>query len=589
MAARMLLGESATIEHADVFEWATKKVDLNPADCFSAVVGNPAYVNYQNLDQLTRIAEETKHNTMPYRNFLIRTLRYVAGRKNLGPDVSSLFSHWSGYSDLSVYALVLSWLLTEKRGQIAFVMSSHWMERDYGSRLRDFLSSRGTVRAIVTHRNGEWFPGAQIPASVIVYSKGKVAPRQESLGIPFVEIHAPRLTDLAGYLDSEVGGDFWTWIDGITSPCRLESLDVSFRKWRFSSDNMLFGMSAASFQDLQIPGEIKGTVLRRLQDVGWSVHQGLRTGCNELFYVRELDGRKHLWSVRYTKEGKKTDTVVSIPDELLMPVIQRIPPDSPLRIGIEQADVRLISLSGAVTEADRKSLTVYPKDWLESWRVKDMKTIPPSLSQAVENWSTMLYEGKGRGPRPVVSLSAIKTNVYRPTTKSGGRIPPPARFWYQIPITRRHFGTIVVPRVSYGPTRAYLNKDPGSVIIDANFLTFVPENGSLPAERLWVWLNSNSFRLLCELNGSPLGGGALKLEATLLARLPVLDKVMSLGQRELASLVDLLDRKVLSNAELIEIGKEIDKVMLGHAPSIRLAESINRHVSRRSRHSKREE
>ena len=67
---------------------------------------------------------------------------------------------------------------------------------------------------------------------------------------------------------------------------------------------------------------------------------------------------------------------------------------------------------------------------------------------------------------------------------------------------------------------------PGSIIIDANFVTLISTTTHVATKRLWTWLNSNMFRIICELYAVPLGGGALKVEACFISTVPV-SKVVS--------------------------------------------------------------
>jgi len=59
------------------------------------------------------------------------------------------------------------------------------------------------------------------------------------------------------------------------------------------------------------------------------------------------------------------------------------------------------------------------------------------------------------------------------------------------------------------------------ILIDANFSTVWAENSRWRARSIEALLNSSWARACMEAIGTPMGGGALKLEATHLRRLPM--------------------------------------------------------------------
>ena len=577
-AARLVLNKETSLVCGDVFKWAWDQV-ANASDFrFSAVVGNPAYVSYQNLPMIQNATGKivTDGN---YRDWLIETLNAIAKEKAVDSELVSLFKLWSGYSDLSVYAVVLAWLLVENGGQIAFVMSNHWMERRYGFELRRFLSSHGTIRGIVTHRAGNWFPKAQIPASVFVYSKGAISERQKSRGIPYVEIDAPPLPDAGAYLNSMLKGDFWRWIDTVDQAGKYGSLHVTFKQWE--EDGSRTGLSRRA-QNLIFPPSFPQQNCCLLTDVGWQAHQGLRTGCNEVFYVQKSNENSELYVAYQTLRGKKRQLELSIPRELLTPVIRRLSSTSKLVIGREQADAYLLNLANAILKEDKAGVEEYPREWIREWDVENLSVIPEQLARYLRERALTPYEGKGKIRGTVISLSAVKTNIYKPPRKSA-YVPRRPRFWYQVPIQQRHHGRIIMPRVVSGCTRAFLVLKPVSILIDANFTTFNSKPDALDAKRMWVWFNSNAFRAICELNGVPLGGGALKLEAELLSQIPVPRAVKEKDESIFNSISRMLETPKIDDEHLLQIGKATDESLFGTEVATVNLEVLTRLIKQRRR------
>jgi hypothetical protein len=557
-AARLVLDKETRLVCDDVFKWARDQV-ANASDFgFSAVVGNPAYVSYQNLSMVQNVTGKivTGGN---YRDWLLETLKDIAKEKAVDSELASLFKIWSGYSDLSAYAMILAWLLVENGGQIAFVMSNHWMERKYGLELRRFLSSHGTIRGIVTHRAGNWFPRAQIPASIFVYTKGLISERQRSKGIPYVEIDAPSLSDVGAYLNSMLKEDFWQWIDKLDQPGKHGSLHVTFKRWQ--EDDSRSGLNRRA-QNLIFPPSFPQQNCSSLTDAGWQAHQGVRTGCNEVFYVQISSENSELHIAHQTLRGEKRQRELFIPRELLTPVIRRLSSKSKLVIGREQADACLLNLANAILKEDKAGLNEYPREWLRKWGIESLKIIPEQLAHYLSERALTPYEGKGKIRGTVISLSAVRTNIYKPPRKSAN-LPRRPRFWYQVPIQHRHHGRIIIPRVVSGYTRAFLVRKPESILIDANFTTFNSKPDAVDAKRMWVWFNSNTFRALCELNGVPLGGGALKLEAELLSQIPVPRAVKEKDESTFNTASRMLETPQMDDEHLLQIGEAIDESLFG--------------------------
>jgi len=560
-AARLVLDETVVLTCADVFEWAAESVKKTSRFQFEAIVGNPAYVGYQNIGEIKSFVKGTGNGEKENGQRLLEILKELAESKGLSTELATLFHSWSGLSDLSMYTLILAWLLVDPNGQIAFVMSNHWMERDYGRALRQFLSSHGTVRGIVTHRAGNWFPRAQIPASIFVYTKGQVSDRQNSKGIPYVEIVAPYVEDIGDYLRSVLKEEFWLWLDSITKPGTYGSLRVSFRQWMNHEDERLSGTLAEP--NLILPQGFNPEDFISLEEAGWNVHQGLRTGCNEFFYVKKDGKSDSMWIARRTVGGEKEEAQLEIPTTLLTPTIRKLSGASPLSIGKKDADVWLLTLDKSITEEDKQALQRYPKDWLKAWHIEDRNVLADHLARHIHSWGRTPYEGKGSIRGPVSSLSAVRTNVYTPPLNKSNKIPRPPRFWYQVSIQPRHFAKIILPRVSSGVSRAFLIKDSETLLIDANFSTFNSGPNAISSKRMWIWLNSNTFRALCELNGVPLGGGALKLEAALLSRLPIPKSIVAHDAALFVRIGHLLEQPEVDDKRLLDIGSTIDTELFG--------------------------
>jgi hypothetical protein len=137
--------------------------------------------------------------------------------------------------------------------------------------------------------------------------------------------------------------------------------------------------------------------------------------------------------------------------------------------------------------------------------------MPGPLAELV-NRAAQTNVGTPAAPKLIPSLSSVRTNV----RASNGSHP---RFWYHLPeFAARHSPDILVPRINHRKIRFRLNSIPHT-LVDANFSTlWLGKRSFLDLYSLFALLNSEWCLLICELQASILGGGALKLEATHIRR-----------------------------------------------------------------------
>lgn len=573
----LVLDDEVRLVQRDVFSWAMERVHEDPETSFSAVIGNPAYVSYQRLQDAGAYSPGYTESQGAYRAYLLESLRTIAKEKGRLHELTRLFDSWSGYSDLSVYALILSWLLVEEGGTIAFVMTNHWMERDYGQPVKKFLSTHGTVRAILSHRRGNWFPNAQIPTSVIVYRKGEGEGLPDGTNIPYVECLDTHTEDLSSFLHDLLDQGFWEWIDSVDQPGMYGSLYVSLLKWFQKDARIRDGdQPPKESRHLRLPACLDDHELVTFDDVGWMVHQGLRTGCNDVFYVGRTPQSEQdsVYEVAVPSADGLEHTEIQIPSVFLLPAVKNLPGKSPPLLDESKCDSFLLDLRKAILPRDADRISEYPDEWIREWGYEGIDEIPQPLASQLEQWEEAPYP-KGKGDTRVPELTAVKPNTYLPDSDYQG-IPDPPSFWYQLPLSRRHFGDLIIPRVSSGPVRGFRVEDSTEIVTDANFVTFISESPSLSAETLQLWLNSNAFRVICELNGVPLGGGALKLEATLVKKIPVpVHPLQSLDRPDSRIVEDI------SRDRLLESGRVIDERLFGEQEAVNNLQLLRKLISQR--------
>jgi hypothetical protein len=280
-----------------------------------------------------------------------------------------------------------------------------------------------------------------------------------------------------------------------------------------------------------------------------------------------------------TRKGRVDRLEVTVPHELLVPTIRYLSKDSPLALGGDSTSWFLLNLSDVFMPEDVSVISRYPLEWRNAWGLENPKEIPNGLAARIRDLASTPYEGKGMARLTIPNLSAVKTNVYVPPLNSRS-VPPKPRFWYQLRFQRRHFGELILPRVTSGALRTILVEKPGAIGVDANFTTLIRSGAAVEVKKMWAWFNSNAFRVMCEKNGSPLGGGALKVEAALIEKLPLPRKLGDMDGGDLSTAMGLV-REPVKDGELLAIGYKIDERLFGQEAARQNMSEVRAQISLR--------
>jgi len=514
--ARAALGGRPGVElilaDAFVVNWPDEQFDL--------VITNPPYIRYQSRAEVAGISVPTSADV---RQSLVKG---IEERAELPSAVRSLMldaaRSYPGTADIAVPAWILSASLVREGGMLAVVAPQAWLSRNYASPVRELLDSVFQVEMIIEDGDASWFDDAQVRTQLVVARRRPVGPSVK--GRPVVRARATRELKRNGSLCGGFASEH----------------EVAHALRKFSSTasvEVTTGLTAHVQRDLQVAAvvsaghvpervsasmgvEANGLETRTLESYGWRVGQGIRTGANEFFYVSERDGEVF----PAARWGRLS---LPIPTECLLPVIRR---QSELGGGLAvEPDFRLpsriVNLQGWVTASDRHAMSP----------TADVRILP----EGVASWISMVSSAplSAKDPdRHFPDLTAVAPNR---KTDSNGR---PTRFWYQLPkLTPRHRPTLFIGRVCGGQPTTYANNV--GAVIDANFSTLWPvAEAAIPAEALLALLHSGWVWATLEATCTVLGGGALKVEATDLRRLPLPDlngddisRLAHLGQTLLAN------------------------------------------------------
>lgn len=132
----------ATVHHASFVSW-------QPSSPFDAVIGNPPYIRWRDLNEPSR--QEIRQNEL------------------WGPLLNSLTDYLSVFIAKSAQHL-------KPGGELIFVTPSNWMYTTHSAALRDWLLERGRFTDIVDFGEARVFP--KVSSSIIIFRYEKSSPRQ---------------------------------------------------------------------------------------------------------------------------------------------------------------------------------------------------------------------------------------------------------------------------------------------------------------------------------------------------------------------------------------------------------------------------
>jgi hypothetical protein len=602
-----------------------------PPRSFDVVLGNPPYVRYQALAELAARSEPKVMAAatrafpgrsvsrrvdalvraallaplLPTRTGSVRSVsRRLVQLENLLATPSTisdplvrawaeLIRAYSGLSDLSLPSWLLGWLLARPEGRIAFVASDSPDRREYGRVLRYFQLRFLQPLLVVEPTDAGWFPGAQVPASLQVY---RVRPEHEIM-VPLSE----RRTD-ASVLRIRIGPDpelrrvreLSGRLDGARlEQANLRGFDVTRHGLADLHDELLARRPGARGSEdawldhlehrersqlslvgpLAPPPEVARIVSAgaycRLHDLDVQAHQGLRTGCNPFFYLRREYGRVH-------PDAIFGDLSFADDASLFRPVVRR--QRDVTDFAVESDRLPWVALVAGLrgSPEDLAALEAHPPHWRRAWAAAGQSALPGDVARWIRRASTTTLTIRGR-MRAIPALSAVAPNA-RPPRPRDSELPSPPAWWYSLPIAPRHEAPIFLARITHDAPSPRLNDRRAPALIDSNFVTFTLGRDAPRPLALLALLASTYVAACLETSATPMGGGALKVEAAHLRQLPV----PSLTHDAWSELARLGERLVGPRpATITDTIRTIDHVLVSERARRRLHRVANEHRTRR--------
>lgn len=507
---------------------------------YDLVITNPPYVRYQSQNGNGAGIGDVRRGL-----FAIVDARMIGGERALW---QALIDGYSGLADLSVPAWLLSALLTRPGGCLALVVPATWRSRDYADVVRYLLLRAFRLEYIVADTQPGWFSDALVRTHLVIARRlswdEAQAPVSARSSLPTAT--SLQVAPAAASGESLVGGafpgseperDFAAWagaangdVPGIERrPFALDEEWCTLKQrlgrkgWfqkaenrgdalpLFSAGDVRPAVMPEGLRDMLPPGAAPAH-LQTLEQAGIRVSQGLRSGCNRFFYVT-MAGDEEGETVTVEASGSFQNMQVRVPVAALRPVLHRQADMQAFANGRVPA-TRALDLSDWVLPEDQR-LVAEAAEAYRKRRLSAPHVMPPELASFVRLAARTALDPK-EPARFIPDLTAVRTNVRR---RANGRDVP--RFWYMLPaFTARHLPAIFAPRINHGTPAVALNTQP-PVLIDANFSTLWAEQRQWTAHALYALFHSSWCRAAMEAAGTPLGGGALKLEATHIRQVPI--------------------------------------------------------------------
>ncbi len=494
-----------------------------PLDGYDIVITNPPFIRRENYKRATELID----GNLPIEQIRNNLDSYIKTVRTLNQEQKQKFCSYlnsaSGLSDIASFSLILCMIITKEGGHLALVVPNTWLGREYSAPIVDLLKELFEIEFIVNDVNSAWFEGiAQVKTALVVAKRTNNLNLQNTITILDVYRSSLSKESLFSFLGKgQFILDFIKEGQGIPQKCEIQTI---------LQNN--FAVSAGIDATSKLKPFCKGSInFTTIESLGISCGQGFRSGANACFVFDKVGNQ------RVSKIGSLN---VGLVEDFFIPIIQN------QKILDKSYSVDSSDKLAALLTIDKHYACISDINKLDA----PLRDLYIPISHVLDNYISLSesYEIKGT---PVPQLSAVRTNERH--TDNG------VRFWYHFPdFAPRHRGVIFIPRVNGSAVVARMN--PNSFIVDANFITFWNNNRENPSEWILALLNSTWFSIMCEEFGVVMGGGALKIDAVQLKKIPIpsldkkdIQKLSALGKNLKFSKIDMSDSIIF----------KIDKILFG--------------------------
>lgn len=456
--------------------------NITPDKGFDLVITNPPFVRRELLNPITSNGVHQDFDTIKNNlSVIIEKLNHISPEDKI--VINSTLADLSKYTDLSILSWILCIALLKYGGQLALVVPTSWMTREYAKPLVHLMNKFFKIEYIVVDSNRIWFDGSALVQTSLVVARRKY-PNVSYIHdfIKYVNLYGMSMSQksLIGNVPNEI--DFFSYINSGYSLHPYFDV-ILLPQEQLILDNSSF-VNNKSKLSIFIDNNIDN--YSTIESFGVNIGQGLRTGANKFFYLKK-EGEYCISKIfnKPLKYRRNLFTYVIKGQDCLC--------DSYILTSIPN-DVLLYIQNSAINK-DRNSSQLC---------INSYEIIPPDVEEYIHFGETYNVNGI-----TIPNFSAVKTNAR--DNKKGG-LP---RFWYMIPkATNRHYAKIFIPRINNKSVICRINISSETIFIDANFSGIWRENTCPFTDYAILALcNSKWAKIQYEEIGTIMGGGALKLDA----------------------------------------------------------------------------
>ncbi|WP_161956437.1 N-6 DNA methylase [Metasolibacillus fluoroglycofenilyticus] len=339
----------------DLFELEYEQQSI---ELFDVIIGNPAYIRYQNLGQLYKyipnefkkayieVFDESLNDSKAQGQFInayirasllgnIQNIEHFKERlKSIKKKLVSkrneeelfwynIVKGYSGLSDSTVPTWLLAYTLCNQNGQIGFITSNSWINRDYGAMLKLFFVQLTELKYVMDLSNIIAFDDAQVSTSIVITSKKKFNPKNRVKFIKFKQInnqnhnlHFMMKSILIGancYKDEQnIERQFSNWLETLESDwedsyVRIRIVEQQELVSELLEENKLLKLMPAQENIKPLVSKKWGDFFQKessidtlyrsnkwisINNLSININQGIRTGYNSFFYFKQLTYRE---------------------------------------------------------------------------------------------------------------------------------------------------------------------------------------------------------------------------------------------------------------------------------------------------------
>lgn len=536
---------------------AFKSEEVNITDGWDLVITNPPYVRYQTLKSNPEIGlPDGKELRESLTKHIQQSMLLDDRERQLYLEIAKKYS---GLSDMAVPSWILCASIVKPGGYMAMVVPETWLNRDYALPIHYLLLRCFEIIVIARDVESSWFENAEVRTCLVVCKRKKIG----SIGDRYSDTVLIELS--SGLMDQDslvgklkygesVGYKALNQIIYTRSTYSSEGISsrivpamelfpgliggINKQKWIDKEEKMKIPTAAC------LPNEIRAIVsggneveYDSLEDLGWNVGQGLRTGANDFFYARLLS--EGILSSVQTESWY--DREILLDAENVRKALKKRADVKGLVVNYNDLERCVLYIQHQIRKVDLKRLSHAVLD--------DYTVMDPDLDDYIAQGEKYISPSH---KKTFMELSAVVTNEKK--TSAGYE-----RFWYMLPpLKERHMPNLCISRVcGESPETMFVKQSPEKeIIVDANFITLW--NPDYHAQMTtFVLLNSTWAKLFLEVTGTAMGGGALKIEASHVRKI-VFPRIENDEKKEL----EIIGKKILRNGIVdSKLQKQIDDIV----------------------------